>query len=411
MIEQIFGNEYFKLMSYIIREKNTDEEIAYIKQSVSILQSEEFYEIAKEHELVSTIAVKLKKKTGIELGNAWMREVEDTRKRLSFLFNAVEKIGEDLKAHGIPLILLKNGGIAIDIMDDLAECPMGDIDMLCRKTDFYAVHEIILNHGFQFKFRSIHEFEDLDEAFADGSTEYSYEDENGETLWIELAWRPVAGRWIRKDKEPDAERLVADSHAAKRSCCHVLSNEDNLLQVSIHTAKHSYVRAPGYRLHLDVDRIVSNKEIDWDLFLQKVDAVNSKTAVYFSLYLAHEILGTDIPENVLNALRPAKRKEKRIMRMLLKANLMHPHGRKFSKVGFIAFQTSLYDSYRDLLAVLFPPGSALKAKYNYRSNVLTPYFWLVYALDMVGIRKAKTDKKQYASMENKIISEGGGVNR
>lgn len=388
MIEQIFGNEYFKLMSYIIREKNSEEEISYIKQSNSLLHSNTFYEVAKEHELVSTIAVKLKKKTGIELGEVWQQEVENTRQRLTFLFNQVEKLGEDLEAHSIPLILLKNGGIAIDIMEDLAECPMGDIDMLCRKSDFFTVHEIILKHGFKFKFRSIYEFEDLDEAFADGSTEYSI-DNNGETAWIELAWRPIAGRWIRKDKEPDADALVKYSHKAQSSCCRVLSNEDNLLQVSIHTAKHSYVRAPGYRLHLDVDRIVSNKSIDWQLFIQKANAVHSTTAVYFSLYFAHDILGTQIPEWVLAKLKPNRNKERRIMKMLLKANLMHPHERKFSKIGFLKFQTSLYDSMDDMLSVLFPPISSLKAKYKYGNPLLTPYYWLVYALDMVGIRKSK----------------------
>lgn len=388
MIGQIFDNEYFKLMSYIIREKNSEEELAYIRKSENKIRSSEFYAVVKEHELISTVAVKLKKKTGIELGGEWQHETDNTRKRLSSLFEKVEAIGQELKANGIPLILLKNGGIAIDIMDDLAECPMGDIDMLCKKSDFFAAHKIILEHGFQFKFRSIYEFENLEEAFVDGSTEYSSEGE-GETQWIELAWRPVAGRWIRKDKEPDADELVANSHKARHSCCHVLSNEDNLLQVSIHTAKHSYVRAPGYRLHLDVDRIVSNKRIDWDLFLKKVETVGSRTAVYFSLYLAHEILGTEIPQHVFDELRPSKHKEQRIMRMLLKANLMHPHGRKFSKIGFLLFQTALYDSSKDLFAVLFPPCNSLKAKYGYKSNVVAPVYWAIYALDMVGIRKSK----------------------
>lgn len=388
MIEQIFGNKYFKLMSYIIREKNTEAEIDYIKNSIDSINSTEFYEIAQEHELASVIGVKLKKKTGIELGGLWEQEIANTRKRLSFLFEEVEKLGEDLDAHGIPLILLKNGGIAIDIMDDLAECPMGDIDMLCKKSDFHAAHNIILNHGFKFKFRSIYEFEDLDEAFADGSTEYSIDGENG-TAWIELAWRPVAGRWIRKDKEPKADDLFSCSHKAKRSCCRVLSKEDNLLQVSIHTAKHSYIRAPGYRLHLDVDRIVSNNEIDWVLFLKKVEAVNSKTAVYFSLFFAREILGTVIPDSVLEKLRPSKYKEKRIMNMLLKANLMHPHEKKFSKIGFLLFQTALYDSFGDLLAVLFPSSNALKQRYKYRNSLMTPYYWAVYVLDMAGIRKSK----------------------
>ncbi len=388
MIEQIFRNEFFKLMSLIIREVNTDEELDYISKSVDIIKSEEFYKVAEEHELVSTIGAKLIKKIGLELGGAWKKEMDDTRTRLGFLFSKVEEIGEDLKVNGIPLVLLKNGGIAIDIMDDLAECPMGDIDMLCRKSDFMEAHKIILSHGFKFKFRSVYEFENLEEAFADGSTEYSIQ--NGdEVAWIELAWRPVAGRWIRKDKEPNADELVAASHKAKRSVCHVLSNEDNLLQVSCHTAKHSYVRAPGYRLHLDVDRIVSNNDIDWDLFLEKVREVHSKTAVYFSLYLAQEILGTKIPAKVLDEIRPSKAKEKRIMKMLLKANLMHPHGRKFSKWGFIRFQTSLYDSLGDFLAVLFPPSEELKAKFGYKSCLATPYYWIRYVLDMVGIRKSK----------------------
>ena len=388
MIEQIFGNEYFKLMSLIIREVNTDKELDYIRKSVSIINTEDFYKVAEEHELVSTIGAKLIKKLGLELGGAWKKEMDDTRARLGFLFSKVEELGEDLNANNIPLVLLKNGGIAIDIMDDLAECPMGDIDMLCRKSDFLEAHHIILKHGFRFKFRSIYEFENLDEAFADGSTEYSIQ--NGdEVAWIELAWRPVAGRWIRKDKEPKADDLVAASHKAKRSICHVLSNEDNLLQVSCHTAKHSYVRAPGYRLHMDVDRIVSNNDIDWDLFLTKVNDVHSKTAVYFSLYLAQEILGTKIPARVLDAIRPSKGKEKRIMKMLMKANLMHPHGRKFTKLGFLRFQTSLYDSFGDLLAVLFPPSAELKAKFGYESSLATPYYWCRYVLDMVGIRKSK----------------------
>jgi hypothetical protein len=388
MIEQVFGNPDFKLMSYIIREKNTDEELAYIKSESERINSTGFYEVVKEHELVSTVCSKLKKKVGIELGEPWKSETEETRRRLSFLFSQVEKIGEDMAANNIPLILLKNGGIAIDIMDDLAECPMGDIDMLCRKSDFMKAHEIILKHGFQFKFRSIYEFENLDEAFADGSTEYSIPD-GDELAWVELAWRPVAGRWIRKDKEPDADQLVADSHVAAHSCCRVLSNEDNLLQVSIHTAKHSYVRAPGYRLHLDVDRIVSNKKIDWDKFTAKVNQVGSRTAVYFSLYFAKEMLGTKVPDEVLKVLKPSECKRNRIMNMLLKANLMHPHGRKFSKLGFLRFQTSLYDTFGDFMAVLFPPMEQLKAKYAFKNALLAPYYWMFYVLDMVGIRKSK----------------------
>ena len=113
--------------------------------------------------------------------------------------------------------------------------------------------------------------------------------------------------------------------------------------------------------------------------------------VYFSLYLANQILGTEIPTEVLDALRPTKRKEKRIMKMLLEAGIMHPHKRKFRKLGFLIFQTTLYDSFSDFCAVLFPPSSDLRLKYKFKGVLAIPYYWLLYVLDMVGIRKSKKD--------------------
>ncbi len=43
-----------------------------------------------------------------------------------------------------------------------------------------------------------------------GGTEY-VKRLSDEAVWIELQWRPIAGRWIRKDQEPDgAAELVND---------------------------------------------------------------------------------------------------------------------------------------------------------------------------------------------------------
>jgi len=56
----------------------------------------------------------------------------------------------------------------------------------------------------------------------------------------------VAGRWIRPDQEPGAEELLARSISIPGSAARLLAPEDNLLQIALHTAKHSYVRAPGF---------------------------------------------------------------------------------------------------------------------------------------------------------------------
>ena len=116
---------------------------------------------------------------------------------------------------------------------------------------------------------------------------------------------------------------VGDLAAAFRDCYFapgtkvgILSPEDNLLQVCVHTAKHSYVRAPGLRLHLDVERIVAHKQIDWEVFLRKVKDAHVKTSTYYSLYLANMLFGTPIPQAVLDALHPGDRKNRKLLKLI-----------------------------------------------------------------------------------------------
>ena len=287
------------------------------------------------------------------------------------------------------MIILKNGGIMTDIVSDAAACPMEDIDSLVRKSDFLQAHGILINNGFNFKFRSEFEKEILDGAFADGSTEYYILMPDGEKMWFELSWRAVAGRWIRPDKEPPTDALFERCYFSDGTDVGILSPEDNLLQVCIHTAKHSYVRSPGLRLHLDVDRIVSNKQIDWDIFIERVEQTHVKTSTYYSLMIPKVLFGTNVPDAVLNRLKPRKSKAKKIEKLLGRAGLLHPAGRKFSKFSFLRFQTSLYDSVKDMLRVLYPSYGWYKTRYGIKNAIALPYYIILRGLDLVGIRKKK----------------------
>ena len=208
-------------------------------------------------------------------------------------------------------------------------------------------------------------------------------------MWFELSWRAVAGRWIRPDLEPDTDELMEDSYVLDDGCVHILSPEDNLLQVCIHTAKHSYLRAPGLRLHLDVDRIVSHKKIDWELFLKKVEKTHVKTACYFSLLIPSTLFGTPVPSDVLEKLKPNSRKEKAITTAIVNAGLLHPNEEKFSKLAFLKFQTALYDSVWDMCKVLYPSFGWYRERYNFQSPLLVPIYIVVRGLDLVGIRISK----------------------
>jgi len=300
----------------------------------------------------------------VDIPEPWQRVHEETRYRLEAYLAEAERVASLLDSQSIRVIALKNVGIAHGIHDCLGCSPMGDIDLLVERRCFRRAHELLLEQGYVFKFRSPLEDEDPDHAEASGGGEYRTQLDDGQPLWLELQWRPVAGRWIRPDQEPTAEELFDNATEIGESKLKILSPEDNLLQVSLHTAKHSYVRAPGFRLHTDVDRIVTRQRVDWAKFIQRVTALQVKTAAFWSLSIPAQVFQTPIPEEVLDQLRPPAWKRGVVRMFFRKAHLFDPNKRKFSRLGFIGFTAFLYDDMRGLWRGMFPSRSWMRQRYG-----------------------------------------------
>jgi len=375
-----------KLMLELCKE-NESVDLNFIKKGLAEINMKSFYDLCHEHEMDGIVAANIMQYELQELPDYWMKEYIHQQEIHDYFREKAKKICSEMKKNNIKLVVLKNGGIMVDMIDDSAKCPMEDVDTLVKQSDFKKAHQILVKNGFEFKFRSVYEEEELEKAYRDGSTEYFIDMPNGEKMWFELAWRAVAGRWIRLDKEPHCDNLVDDAYYSEGTDVGILSPEDNLLQVCVHTAKHSYVRAPGLRLHLDVERIVTLKQIDWELFLKKVCDSHVKCASYFSLYFAKILFNTGIPEFVLEKLNPGAYKKKMILSMISDAGLLHPKQRKFSKIQFLRFQTMLYDSFADFYKVANPGFEKMKELYGFKNPILMPYYIVLRNLDLVGIRK------------------------
>ena len=240
--------------------------------------------------------------TWIEIG---FRHTDATYNRISQYLSELDTLGTLFLGSGIQLVVLKNGGIARGIFDCVGCCPMGDLDVLVEKINFSCAHKLLSDYGYILSNKNMLDDASFDLATKNGVAEYSKILSDKSSLWFELHWRSVTGRWIRPDQEPIAEILLARSIPIPGTAVRLLSPEDNLIQVALHTARHSYVRPPGFRLHTDVDRIVNYQKIDWDIFLQRVFSLQVKTPVYFSLLIPKELFGTPIPEFVLTRLQTA----------------------------------------------------------------------------------------------------------
>ena len=333
------------------------------------------FALAYANQVAPLLAHVLIETLGSEIPAPWHQAHEETLKRISLYLGELDRLAAGLAEAGIPLVALKNGGIARGIFPCPGCCPMGDLDVLVEKRQFRRAHKIILSAGYNFEFRSPLEKPSLEAAEQGGGAEYWKVLPGGARLWLELQWRPVAGRWMRPDQEPEAEDLLARSVPIPGSAARLLAPEDNLLQVALHTAKHSYVRAPGFRLHTDVDRIVRRQTLNWDLFLARVISLKVKTPVYFSLAIPRFLFGTPIPDEVLAQLQPPAWKIALISNWLRRVGLFNPDEPKFGRAGFVFFTALLYDDLKGLFRGLFPGKAWMRAHYRFQSSWLLPYYY------------------------------------
>lgn len=314
----------------------------------------ELYEVAEKNRIAPILAHSILDVFGGRTPDNvfWAGIHERSEARMAVLLHELEHLASSLEAAGIPCIALKNAGIARGVFPCSACCPMGDLDLLVKKDQFLLAHEIVLSLGFEHATRAPEvEPADLKQGFHRGGAEY-LKQVGGEEVWVELQWRPVAGRWIRSDQEPDGSELIDRSIPIPGSSVRLLDPEDNMLQVCLHTAKHSYVRAPGIRLHTDVDRLVHYAEPDWNIVVKRAVQMKVTTPVFFSLALARDLLGTPVPDHVLQHLKPPGWKIAVVMHWLRRAGLFDPDERKFSRLGLLTFHSLLYDSVAGLTASL-----------------------------------------------------------
>ena len=349
------------------------------------LLKDEAIDVAKDNDVACMVGHALGERGGAE----WKAAHAEVQERISQMMKELDSVAELLHEKGIPVVALKNAGIARGLFDCIGCCPMGDLDLMVRKSDFREAHKLLVADGYEFEFRSEFEENDLDEAERGGGSEYYKTLPNGSRLWLELQWRPVAGRWIRPDQEPDSAELMDRSVEIPGTFVRLLSPQDNLLQVALHTAKHTFVRAPGLRLHTDVDRILQRQEIDWKEFVDRTRKLRLCTAVYFSLLIPSQVLGTDIPDWVLDELRPAKWKVAILSGWIKAAGLTEPNRRKFSRLRYIAFNSLLYDDFTGFAKGLFPDPDWILERYGSRKRYALPFLYARRLWELV-FRRANT---------------------
>ena len=128
------------------------ERVRLLHQSVG---DQKLYELCEHNKIGSIAADALARCYRLEkLAGRWQQVYEEVDVRIGQYMVELENAATLLASHDIPLVALKNSGITKVLYPHYGACPMGDLDVLVRKTDFRRAHKILVERGYTLKFRS-----------------------------------------------------------------------------------------------------------------------------------------------------------------------------------------------------------------------------------------------------------------
>jgi hypothetical protein len=290
-------------------------------------------------------------------------------------------VAQAFKAAGIDdFLLLKDSGLSLVAYSCRYCRKANDVDILVPKAAFPKLAGLVTPLGFSLDHEDPYKRPQAYLMEVSGQQEFSHPLTTGE-LRIEFHHRPLSGKWIQPEQEPDPVELFrrAQQVSLNGTQVKVLSNEDNLLHLCIHAAKHFFVLDKAIRMYVDIDRLVATGKVNWETFVQLTKRQEVELPVRVALRITNELMKSDVPDDVLAALATAEQREKLILRWVQQLGVFEPSGRKLSQLQRFLFYFILADSWDGSLRMarrtLFMPTAQLKLRYGFTSSWLIPYFY------------------------------------
>jgi hypothetical protein len=242
-----------------------------------------------------------------DLSPNWQRILGENEARVGRLIGALKDV---LGRFGAPLgrvAVVENAGVLLDSDLPLRAFCAGDFDLLVAQRDWEALRVSLEAEGFRPADRR---------ARPTNRLEYRRETAT-EVQWLDVGYASFDRMWVPLEIADRSAHWVSRGIASRKvRDIPVLAPADALAFVSMHTSLHSYVRQPGVRLHVDVDRLVRAGSVDWEAYLEEVKSLGAPTRAFVSLAMAAGLMGTPVPERVLRALYPGPERWRKIRSLL-----------------------------------------------------------------------------------------------
>jgi hypothetical protein len=281
-----------------------------------------------------------------------------------------------LKESAIPCIVLKGIALAEHIYPSIAMRGMSDIDILVKKSDLYAVDELLTSQGYVTKDSSVSSAINNPEGYL---ASLDYRKENGSILNLHVHWHIVNSSVPATmfAKHVDIERIWEKAVAAR------VADADVYMLCPEHLI--IYLCEHALRIGHSFDRLILIKDIfyalkayeeniDWDLLVEESRRFNLDRLVYFSLSVVKSYASPNIPEECLRKLMPPDFSIGE--RFFWKLQISNRRIRGSSYFIYLAMNRTFSDKMKFLFRTLFPPRQILLQRLYIKEGTIKKSYYI-----------------------------------
>ena len=217
------------------------------------------------------------------------------------LLRLEQRLGEALdllSAAGVEPILLKGAALACAVYRSFAQRPMGDVDLLVLPARGKAAMAALTAHGWTWT------ADDALRHFYEGHHHLPpLEDRSGSGARLELHTAFFfEGHPFRLSPAEVREQAVTVSFGTRTM--RVPHARHQLLHLCLHFVWSHMVTMGAWRAFRDLRALVESGLVEWDEFTRLALESRGGTCCYWTFRLARDLTGLEIPESVLETLRP-----------------------------------------------------------------------------------------------------------
>lgn len=357
--------------------------------NLSFQEWKDMVEEAERQEVLPLLYHQIKK-----LEIALPRELMSKLER-AFLHNAlrnsliIEKMKEIIKRFnekGIKVVLLK-GIYLLTIYENIGLRAMSDVDFLVKKEDLERAGKEMFSLGYRAS--GLNPLK----GFPGGPhQEYC---SPGEGLEFEVHWTLFNPRFIFR---VDVEEMLKRAREIRLddASAFTLAYEDILLYLATHLSAHITIGQVTLRLLCDINELIMRywKVMDWEEILVRARKWKITRPLYLALWLSKELLGTNIPADILSSLKPIDFKEYYIK--VAMDNLSRGKQTTYYFHPFLALllhKKGIGPKISLLRQTLFPPRKIIASLYHISPS--SPVIYLLYIVRLLDrfIKLAKDYSK------------------